>query len=127
LAKLRELLLALLDKDGENPVNMRPEEVINMDEPGLYYCQQPSHILARGRAAGSKKRMTVALVANATGTEQLQPNIIHTAHRPRAFPKNFDVESALSVHWYCNKTAWMLSTVFQDGINKVNAKMQAEL
>jgi hypothetical protein len=63
--------------------------------------------------------MTEAFVVNATGTEQLRPIIIHTAQKPRAFPKNFNVESALSVHWYCNKTAWMLSTVFQDWIKKV--------
>jgi hypothetical protein len=59
--------------------------------------------------------MTVALVVSATSTEQLQPIIIHAAQKPRAFPKNFNVESALSEHWYCNKTALMLSsTVFQD-------------
>jgi hypothetical protein len=38
--------------------------------------------------------MTVALTVNATGTQQLKP-IIHTAQKPRAFPKNFKVESAL--------------------------------
>jgi hypothetical protein len=93
-----------------------------MDETGLYYGQQPSRTVARGRTAGNtkdKKRMTVALVVNATGTEQLRPIIIHTAQEPRSFLQNFNVESALSVHWYCNKTAWMLSTVFQDWIKKV--------
>jgi hypothetical protein len=62
--------------------------------------------------------MTVALTVNATGTQQLKPIIIHTAQKPRAFPKNFKVESALNVHWYFNKTAWMLSTVFQDWLRK---------
>jgi hypothetical protein len=81
-----------------------------------------SRTLARGRTAGNKKdkkRMTVALTVNATGTQQLKPIIIHTAQKPRAFPKNFKVESALNVHWYFNKTAWMLSTVFQDWLRKV--------
>jgi hypothetical protein len=119
---LRELLSALPDKNGENPVDVHPKDIFNMDESGLCYGQQPSRTLARERAAGNKKdkkHMTVGLVVNATGTEQLRPIIIHTAQKPRAFPKNFNVESALNVHWYCNKTAWMLSTVFQDWINKV--------
>jgi hypothetical protein len=60
-----------------------------MDESGLYYGQQPSRTLARGRTAGNKKekRMTVALTVNATGTQQLKPIIIHTAQKPRAFPR----------------------------------------
>jgi hypothetical protein len=111
------LLEALPDKDGENPVNVQPEDTFNMDESGLYTGS--SRTLARGRTAGNKKdkRMTVALTVNATGT-QLKPIIIHTAQKPRAFP-NFKVESALNVHWYFNKTAWMLSTVFQDWLRKV--------
>jgi hypothetical protein len=107
-------------QDGES--ECATEDTFNMDESGLYYGQQPSRTLARGRTAGNKKdkkRMTVALTVNATGTQQLKPIIIHTAQKPRAFPKNFKVESALNVHWYFNKTAWMLSTVFQDWLRKV--------
>jgi hypothetical protein len=37
----------LPDKDGENPVNVQPEDTFNMDESGLYYGQQPV-ALARG-------------------------------------------------------------------------------
>jgi hypothetical protein len=88
-------------------VNVQPEDTFNMDESGLYYGQQPV-ARWRGRTAGNKKdkkRMTVALTVNATGTQQLKPIIIHTAQKPRAFPKNFKVESALNVHWYFNKTA----------------------
>jgi hypothetical protein len=120
---LRELLSALPDKNGENPVDVHPENVFNMDESGLYYGQQPSRTLARGRTAGSKKdkkRMTVALLVHATGTEQLRLIIFQTAQKPRSFPKNFNVESALSVQWYCNTSAWMLSTVFQDWIKRAS-------
>jgi hypothetical protein len=116
------LLSALPDKNGKNPVDVHPEDIYNMDETSLYCGQQPSRTLARGRTTGNtkdKRRMTVAFVVNATGTEQLRPIIIRTAQKPRVFPKNFNVESAQSVHWYCNKTAWILSTVFQDWIKKV--------
>jgi hypothetical protein len=70
--------------------------------------------------------MTVALTVNATGTQQLKPIIIHTAQKPRAFPKNFKVESALNVHWYFNKTAWMLSSLpglAQEGMLALNLLM----
>jgi hypothetical protein len=39
----------LPDKDGENPVNVQPEDTFNMDESGLYYGQQP---VARWREGG---------------------------------------------------------------------------
>jgi hypothetical protein len=42
-------LEALPDKDGENPVNVQPEDTFNMDESGLYYGQQP---VARWREGG---------------------------------------------------------------------------
>jgi hypothetical protein len=116
-----KLLEALPDKDGENPVNVQPRTPSTWTSPACT-TGRPSRTLARGRTAGNKKdkkRMTVALTVNATGTQQLKPIIIHTAQKPRAFPKNFKVESALNVHWYFNKTAWMLSTVFQDWLRKV--------
>jgi hypothetical protein len=45
----------LPDKNGENPVDVHPEDMYNMDETGLYYGQQPSRTLARGRTAGNTK------------------------------------------------------------------------
>ena len=99
--KLRVLLSALPAADGENPVDVQPEDIFNMDETNLYWCQQPSRTLARDKTAGNvkdKKRITVALVANATGAEQLKPIFIHTANKPRAFLKEFNIEAALGVH-----------------------------
>jgi hypothetical protein len=54
-SQLRELLSALPDKNGVNPVDVHPENIYNMDETGLYYGQQPSRTLARGRTAGITK------------------------------------------------------------------------
>jgi hypothetical protein len=45
----------LPDKNGVNPVDFYPEDMFNMDESGLYYGQQPSRTLARGRTAGNKR------------------------------------------------------------------------
>jgi hypothetical protein len=47
--RAQKLLEALPDKDGENPVNVQPEDTFNMDESGLYYGQQP---VARWREGG---------------------------------------------------------------------------
>jgi hypothetical protein len=44
--RAQKLLEALPDKDGENPVNVQPEDTFNMDESGLYYEAQ-SHAGAR--------------------------------------------------------------------------------
>jgi hypothetical protein len=50
--RAQKLLEALPDKDGENPVNVQPEDTFNMDESGLYYGQQP---VARWREGGLQK------------------------------------------------------------------------
>jgi hypothetical protein len=46
--RAQKLLEALPDKDGENPVNVQPEDTFNMDE-SAYYGQQP---VARWREGG---------------------------------------------------------------------------
>jgi hypothetical protein len=121
-----KLLEALPDKDGENPV--KTEDTFNMDESGLYYGQQPSRTLARGRTAGNKKdkkRMTVALTVNATGTQQLKPIIIHTAQKPRAFPKNRGVcsECALVLQQDCLDALHSLPGLAQEGMLALNLLM----
>jgi hypothetical protein len=81
--------------------------------------QQASH-LARGRTAGKRrtKRMTVAPDCQRNWYTAAETH--HHSHSAEAssVPKNFKVESALNVHWYFNKTAWMLSTVFQDWLRE---------
>jgi len=113
---LRVLLSALPDANGENERDVGAEDIFNMDETGLYIQQQPTKGLATGKQAGTKlakKRLTVALTVNAAGTQQLAPLLINNAQRPRAFPKGYDVYKQLGMHWYWNKKAWMLSSVFQ--------------
>jgi hypothetical protein len=63
-------LCALPDAEGNNPVNLRAEDIFNTDETGLYIHQQPTRGLATGKRAGTKqakKRITVVpLTVNAT-------------------------------------------------------------
>jgi hypothetical protein len=99
-----------------------------MDESGLYYGQQPSRTLARGRTAGNKKekRMTVALTVNATGTQQLKPIIIHTAQKPRAFPElqgGVCSECALVLQQDCLDALHSLPGLAQEGMLALNLLM----
>ena len=51
-----------------------PQDIYNMDETGLFYRLLPNSTLAKGPVSGKKKqkeRITVALCANATGTDKL--------------------------------------------------------
>jgi hypothetical protein len=89
-------------------------DTFNMDESGLYW-QQP---VARWREGGLQE---IRQEAHDCGPDcqrnwYTAAETHHHSHSAEAssVPKNFKVESALNVHWYFNKTAWMLSTVFQD-------------
>jgi hypothetical protein len=77
--------------------------------------------LARGRTAGNKKDKTHDCGPDCQRNWYTAAETHHHSHSAEAssVPKNFKVESALNVHWYFNKTAWMLSTVFQDWLRKV--------
>ncbi|XP_030007197.1 tigger transposable element-derived protein 6-like [Sphaeramia orbicularis] len=64
----------------------KPEDVFNMDETGLYYRMLPDRTLTLVTSTkGIKKakiRISLALTANATGTEKLTPLVIGHAQRP---------------------------------------------
>ena len=86
-----------------------------MDETGLFYRLQPNSTLATGPVSGKKKqkeRITVALCANATGTDKQVPLVIKKSARPGSFDKKFN--SSVYVKYTSNKKAWMTGVVFQD-------------
>ena len=100
--------------------------VYNMDETGLFFRLQPDKTLSTAPVRGTKKskeRISVALCANADGSDKLKPLVIGKAARPRCFPKAFNVQSV--VHYYHNKKAWMTSVIFTDWLKKVNKTMAA--
>ena len=56
----------------------------------LYWDLEPSKTLAQGLLSGkkkSKKRVTLLLTFNATGTEKMRPLFIHAYQNPRALHK----------------------------------------
>ena len=57
---------------------------------GLYWDLEPSKTLAQGPLSGkkkSKKRVTLLLTCNATGTEKMRLLFIHAYQNPRALHK----------------------------------------
>ena len=102
-----------------------PDDIYNMDETGLFYRLLPNSTLATGPVSGKKKqkqRITVALCANATGTDKLTPLVIGKSERPQCFGKTFN--PSVYVTYTNNKKAWMTGAVFQDWLSKFNRRMR---
>jgi hypothetical protein len=65
-----------------------PENVLNIDETGLFWKLFPSYIFVTEAGSGGKKskdRITVALTINATGTDKWEPWIIGKSKDPCCF------------------------------------------
>ena len=75
----------------------------------------PDRTIASNNLDGSKKdkaRITIALTANADGSEKLPPLFIGHFRKPRAFGKKSSQQ--LGFLYKFNKSAWMTSAIFQD-------------
>ncbi|CAB4437326.1 unnamed protein product [Rhizophagus irregularis] len=99
----------------------------NCDETGLYWDLEPSKTLARGPLSGkkkSKKRVTILLTYNVTGTEKLTPFFIYTSKNPRALKGK--KKDDLPVNYYWNKTAWMQVSIWNDYLKKLDTKMRLQ-
>ncbi|XP_050305586.1 jerky protein homolog-like [Anthonomus grandis grandis] len=89
--------------------DLKPEQVYNGDETGLYWKAMPRRTLvvaSETSAPGfkvSKDRLTVLCCANASGTHKLRLAVIGKSKNPRAF-KNI---KRLPVDYYNQKAAWM--------------------
>jgi hypothetical protein len=94
---------------------------------GLYWDLEPSKTLAQGPLSGkkkSKKRVTLLLTCNATGTEKLKPLFIHTYENPRILRGKKKEE--LPVNYYWNSTAWMQVTIWNDYLTKLDTRMRLQ-
>jgi len=66
------------------------EDVFNMDETGLFYRLTTDKTLSfKGEKCSggklSKERLSVALCANMSGTEKMEPIVIGKYEKPRCF------------------------------------------
>ena len=72
------------------------ENVFNMDETGLFYRLMTDKTLSlkgEKRSGGklSKERLTVALCANMSGTDNMEPTVIGKYGNPRCFKNVTDL------------------------------------
>ena len=103
------------------------DDIYNLDETGLFYGLEPNKTLATGPVRGTKKckdRITVALCANASGTDKLIPFVIGKSLRPRCFPKHFYVQTV--VRYMNNNKAWMTAEFFVEFLEEFDQRMRRE-
>lgn len=111
----------------ETIARFHPRDVFNMDETGLFYCMAPDRTIAARQLAGMKKektRMTVALCANADGSEKLEPFFIGHYLKPRAFQKKSGAN--LGLYYRANSKAWMTGVLFQEWLLILDKRMSLQ-
>ena len=102
-----------------------PRDVYNFDETGLFYRLEPNATLATAPVPGKKKskdRLSVGLCSNADGSDKLKPVVIGKAAKPRCFSGGFD--PSVYAEYYSNKTAWMVTSVFQTWLQGFDRRMR---
>ncbi|KAH9051911.1 hypothetical protein Ae201684P_017391 [Aphanomyces euteiches] len=98
-----------------------PQNVLNMDETSFFYCLSPHRSITRHRVPGTKKnkkRITVALTTNATGTDAIDPLFIGTASKPRCFGGKTGAE--LGLNYQSSKKGWMNAEIFNTYLKSLN-------
>ncbi|KAF0714158.1 Aste57867_4014 [Aphanomyces stellatus] len=99
-------------------------DIYNMDETGLFYNYQPNTTISNEPRSGVKKdksRISVALAANADGTDKLPLFFIGKAKRPRCFGTMSADE--LGYLYRNNRKAWMTIALFSEWLDIVNIDM----
>ncbi|XP_042229542.1 tigger transposable element-derived protein 1-like isoform X1 [Homarus americanus] len=110
---MKKVLKDIVEENGYSPC-----QVWNCDETGLYWKRMPKKTYLmknEEKTPGfkvSKDRLTILLMANASGTSRMKPLVIHHSARPRAL-KNLLIPK-LPVFWRSNKKAWMTSDIFDE-------------
>jgi hypothetical protein len=94
---------------------------------GLYWDLEPSKTLAKGplsRKKKSKKRVTLILTCNVTGTEKLKLLFIYAYQNPRIL--NGRKKEDLPVDYYWNSTAWMQVAIWNNYLMKLDTQMRLQ-
>ena len=100
------------------------DDIYNIDETGLFFRLGPNSTLATQKTHGmkkSKERLTVALAANASGTDKRRPFVIAKVNRPRCFGKSYNPETY--VRYRSNKKAWMTAELFIEWLKDFDRQM----
>ncbi|OAC98487.1 hypothetical protein MUCCIDRAFT_121797, partial [Mucor lusitanicus CBS 277.49] len=108
-----------------------PEDILNFDETGLYYEQQPTRTISSkpmGGAKKSKNRFTVGLLTNYDGSYKGHPIVIGRRKTPKAatrkpalYRKTTCIGQTHYIEYHSNQTAWMTTEIFRKYIKRLNS------
>lgn len=103
--------------------------IYNMDETAFFYEQQPRGTLTTDKKARGKKRsktrITMAVAANADGSDRLPLLFIGTARVPVPL-RGHDVYEELGVEYTNSGKAWMNTEIYHDWLLALNDEMQSK-
>ncbi|GMF10522.1 unnamed protein product [Phytophthora lilii] len=101
-------------------------DVWNMDESGLTYRAAKQKGICKSKTSGLKKdktRITMALAANADGSEKREVFFIGRARRPHCYNKKDARE--LGFDYGYNKKAWMTKSLYSRWVRAFDVEMKA--
>ena len=112
----------LLDKGGSL------DDVFSTDETSFELAALPEYTFVTLPKSGfkvSKKRFTVCLTVNATGTEKLEPLIIGKAKQPRCFKKKTARQLGFT-SYYNSRSGWMNGMKFELFLGDWNERLRQQ-
>jgi hypothetical protein len=118
--------IRLMEEDRELAKLYDLDDILNMDESGLFWKMSLNKTLAIEQGSGGKKskdRIMIALTVNTSGSKKFEPWIIGKSQSPRCF-KNINMR-LLGVHYRYNKTKWITGLICRDYLLWLNGKMKA--
>ncbi|KAK4511368.1 uncharacterized protein ATC70_012583 [Mucor velutinosus] len=108
-----------------------PKDILNFDETGLYYEQQPTRTICQEPLGGSKKsknRFTVGLITNYDGSYKGHPIVIGKRKTPKAankkpalYRRTTNIGQSHYVEYHSSPNAWMNTDIFRKYIKRLNA------
>ncbi|KAK4509834.1 uncharacterized protein ATC70_007138 [Mucor velutinosus] len=108
-----------------------PKDILNFDETGLYYEQQPTRTVCQEPLGGSKKsknRFTVGLITNYDGSYKGHPIVIGKRKTPKVankkpalYRRTTNIGQSHYVEYHSLPNAWMNTDIFRKYIKRLNA------
>ncbi|KAK4510997.1 Translocation protein S62 [Mucor velutinosus] len=107
-----------------------PKDILNFDETGLYYEQQPTRTICQEPLGGSKKsknRFTVGLITNYDGSYKGHPIVIGKRKTPKAankkpalYRRTTNIGQSHYVEYHSSPNAWMNTDIFRKYVKRLN-------
>ncbi|CAO3656452.1 unnamed protein product [Mucor fragilis] len=110
------------------------KDIMNFDETGLYYEQQPTRTICQQPLGGSKKsedRFTVGLLTNYDGSYKGHPIAIGKHKTPKAaskkpllYNRTTNIGQTHYVEYHSSPSAWMTTDIFSKYVKRLNASFR---